>query len=359
MPAIHIRSMPLSFKAGPRALKSIQSTGLNAADVSILPGAAGGPKGLGIQGLDLALFGHWLPSAPRARTLIGASIGSWRFASACLPDPVAGIRRLGELYTRQRFAKGVTMQEVSRSCVTLLDELLDGQDQTVLNHPYHHLNILVVKSRGRLQQDDKRSLALGLGSVIGDNLLSRQRLGRHFERIVLHDSRLQPPLKALTDFASHQHRLDTGNLRQALLASGSIPMVMQAITEIPGLANGTYRDGGLLDYHLDLPYEAQGIVLYPHFTDRVIPGWFDKTLKWRKAQAQNMQDVLLISPSRDYLQQLPHGKLPDRTDFKRYLGNDDARERYWRYAMAESERLGDCFMELVEQGRIGQHLAPL
>nr|GFD24155.1 hypothetical protein [Tanacetum cinerariifolium] len=59
------------------------------ADVGIIPGAAGGPKALGIQGLDLALFGEWLPRFERERSLIGASIGSWRFASACLPDPRA------------------------------------------------------------------------------------------------------------------------------------------------------------------------------------------------------------------------------------------------------------------------------
>ena len=124
MTAIHIKSPALSLRAGKRALTRIREQGLQPADVAILPGAAGGPKGLGIQGLDLALFGDWLPRAPRERTLIGASIGSWRFASACLPDPCAGIRRLGELYTSQRFAKGVSMAEVSRSCVQLLDDLL-------------------------------------------------------------------------------------------------------------------------------------------------------------------------------------------------------------------------------------------
>ncbi|CAM3447944.1 hypothetical protein GCM10011247_31910 [Pseudomonas plecoglossicida] len=104
MSAIHIKYPALTFKAGQRALRQIRERGLRAEDVGVLPGAAGGPKPLGIQGLDLALFGEWLPSAPRQRALIGASIGSWRFASACLDDPLAGIRRLGELYTEQDFA---------------------------------------------------------------------------------------------------------------------------------------------------------------------------------------------------------------------------------------------------------------
>lgn len=86
MPAIQIKSPALTLKAGHRALARIRERGLQPADVGIVPGAAGGPKALGIQGLDLAIFGEWLPRAPRERSLIGASIGSWRFASAC-PTP--------------------------------------------------------------------------------------------------------------------------------------------------------------------------------------------------------------------------------------------------------------------------------
>ena len=66
MPAIQIKSPALTLKAGRRALARIRERGLQPADVGIVPGAAGGPKALGIQGLDLAIFGEWLPRAPRA-----------------------------------------------------------------------------------------------------------------------------------------------------------------------------------------------------------------------------------------------------------------------------------------------------
>ena len=69
--------------------------------------------------------------------------------------------------------------------------------------------------------------------------------------------------------------------------------------------------------------------------------------------------MLLVAPSREYLASLPHGKLPDRSDFKRYLGDDEGRERYWRKAMAESQRLGDEFLELADSGRLGERLQPL
>jgi len=359
MSAIRIKSPALTIKAGSRALARIRERGLQPADVGILPGAAGGPKALGIQGLDLALFGEWLPQAPRERSLIGASIGSWRFASACLADAAQGIRRLGELYTAQRFAKGVSMAEVSRSCRRMLDQLLDGQDADVLSNPHYRLNIVVVKSHGLLQHDHRAALGLGLSSVIGSNLLGRAHLARHFERLILHDARRAPPLAELKDFPSRYLALDQANLRHALLASGSIPMVMEGVRDIPGAGPGTYRDGGLLDYHLDLPYSGDDIVLYPHFTDRVIPGWFDKGMPWRRGDAGRLQDVLLLAPSRDYLARLPHGKLPDRKDFTRYLGDDDGRERYWRTAMDESRRLGDEFLELVGNGRLAEQMLAL
>jgi hypothetical protein len=136
MTAIHIKFPSLTLKAGPRALARIRANGLNAADVGTLPGAAGGPKALGIQGLDLALFGEWLPAAPRERSLIGASVGSWRFASACLPDAAEGIRRLGHLYTEQNFAKGVTMAQISQSSRRMLDDLLDGRDASILDNAH-------------------------------------------------------------------------------------------------------------------------------------------------------------------------------------------------------------------------------
>ncbi|SFQ20982.1 hypothetical protein [Pseudomonas borbori] len=359
MSAIRIKYPALTIKAGPRALARIRERGLQPADVGILPGAAGGAKALGIQGLDLALFGDWLMRAPRERSLIGASIGSWRFACACLPDAVAGIRRLGELYSGQRFAKGVRMTEVSRSCRRMLDEVLAGQDAQVLSNPHYRLNIVVVKSHGLLRHDHRGVLGLGLSSVIGNNLLGRTRLARHFERLILHDARLAPPLTELSDFPSRYLALNGANLRHALLASGSIPLIMEGVRDIPGAGPGTYRDGGLLDYHLDLPYSGDDIVLYPHFTDRVIPGWFDKALPWRRGDAGRLQDVLLLAPSPDYLERLPHGKLPDRQDFSHYQGDDAGRERYWRTAMEESRRLGDEFLELVENERLAERALAL
>src|SRR5690606_33047725 len=202
-------------------------------------------------------------------------------------------------------------------------------------------------------------LSLGLMRAISANMVGRRHLGRFMERGIVHDARGRAPVSSLVDFPSHEVPLSRDNLLPALLASASIPLVMSGVRNIPGAPEGVYRDGGLLDYHLDLPYQQPGVILYPHFTDRVVPGWFDKTLPWRRGDASRLQDVLLVSPSPDYLATLPDRKLPDRKDFEKYAGDDAGRERAWRGAVAESDRLGDEFLELVESGRLLDRIQPL
>lgn len=360
MTSIHTREPALTLRAGRRAMQRLKEKPLSPEDVHVIPGAAGGPKALGISGLDKAIFGDWLPRAPQERSLIGSSIGSWRFAAiASSDDPRAQLARLAELYTAQRFAKGVSAAEVSRKSVLFLEELLGGREHAILNHPWYRLNIVVVRSLGMLAEDARRRLGLGLMSAISANMVSRRHLGRFMERGIIHDGRLRAPVAKLVDFPSHEVALTPENLMPALLASASIPLVMSGVRNIPGAPEGVYRDGGLLDYHLDLPYQQPGIILYPHFTDRVVPGWFDKTLPWRRGDANRLQDVLLVAPSKAYLDSLPDRKLPDRKDFERYAGDDVGRERAWQAAIAESDRLGDEFMELVATGRLSERLQPL
>ncbi|MBD3657302.1 MULTISPECIES: patatin-like phospholipase family protein [Marinobacter] len=360
MTAIQVRKPALIVRAGRRALERLHEQPLTPQDVHVIPGAAGGPKALGLSGLDKAIFGHWLPRAPQQRALIGSSIGSWRFAAiASSDDPAAQLARLAELYTTQRFARGVSPAEVTRKSVQFLETLLGGREDYLLNHPFYRLSIVVVRSRGLLEHDSRGRLGLGLMNAISANMVSRRHLGRFMERGIIHDARYPTPVASLVDFPSHRVALTRDNLLPALLASASIPLVMSGVRNIPGAPEGVYRDGGLLDYHLDLPYEQPGVILYPHFTDRVVPGWFDKSLPWRRGDATRLQDVLLVAPSPAYLETLPDRKLPDRKDFERYLGDDAGRERAWRRAVAESDRLGDEFMELVDRGRLAEVLKPL
>ena len=82
-------------------------------------------------------------------------------------------------------------------------------------------------------------------------------------------------------------------------------------------------------------------------------------LPWRKAHGEWLDNVVLVSPTREYLAQLPMKKLPDRNDFMRFVDDNDARLKYWRFAMAESARLRDEFAQLIVSGDIADKLEPL
>lgn len=364
MPAIHVREPTLIVRVGAEARERIRMRGLPASDVSVLPGAAGGPKGVGIVGLDRAIFGDFLARSRRPRTLIGASIGSWRFAAVAAAGwdsqrIAANLERLADLYTCQRFPRDVDAAGVSRSCMTMLTDLLGNSGQTIIDNPDYRLVVAMDRSRGLLASDRPWLLGLGLTALVAGNLLSRRLLRLFMQRALACPGEAPLPLAPFKDFVTHQIRLDADNLYAALMASASIPLVLKGVRDIPGAPAGIYRDGGLLDYHLDLPYDTDGTVLYPHFTDRVIPGWFDKPLRWRRANAHHLRRVVLVSPSPAYLASLPHGKLPDRSDFQRYRGDNAGRERYWRQTIAESERLGDEFLELMEKDKLIERMVDL
>ncbi|MFT4266152.1 MAG: phospholipase, partial [Xenophilus sp.] len=65
----------LRIYAGPAARAHIAEHGLAPSHVKVIPGAAGGPKGLILGPLDRFLFGEWLPQSSQPIDLVGASIG--------------------------------------------------------------------------------------------------------------------------------------------------------------------------------------------------------------------------------------------------------------------------------------------
>ena len=93
----------LQIYAGPKARQYIERQGLQAADVGTVPGAAGGPKGLILGPLDRFIFGPWLGASTHEVHLVGASIGAWRMATACLNQPLAAFERLERDYIKQHY----------------------------------------------------------------------------------------------------------------------------------------------------------------------------------------------------------------------------------------------------------------
>jgi hypothetical protein len=353
----------LTFHAGPLALAQIRAHGLRAQDVAIVPAAAGGPKGLIFQSLDEWLFGEWLPGAPRERTLIGSSIGAWRMAAACQRDPVRAFARLGELYSGQRYASAKPSQdEIDVVVKELLRDFVSGHEDDIVNHPHHRLHLLTVRGKGSLSEPAHRRAEMrGFAAAALHNLASRERLGRMLERVVIADGRDSSPWlrEKFDSFTTHFSKLTRHNLATGLLASGTLPLLMKPVSGIADAPPGSYWDGGIIDYNLALPYARaagegrSGVVLYPHFTRRIVPGWLDKTLPWRHAaRGPNrgwLDNVLIVAPSEAFLKTLPRGKLPDRNDFKFYGMNQDERIRVWRQAMAQGQVLRDELAEFVRK----------
>lgn len=351
----------LDIYAGPKALAHLRTHGLRAQDVVVIPAAAGGPKGLILQALDQWLFGTWLPGAPRDRSLIGASIGAWRMAAACHADPVAAFERLGDFYCGQRYPVKPPPQLVTAMCRQLLQDVIGGHESEIIHHPNFHLHLLAVRGIGALTAPQRRlTTAAGFARATFANLRSRKQLGTHLERVIVGDHRdpLSWMKSKFDDFTTHFVALNEANLGSALLASGTLPMIMEAILNIPSAPTGMYWDGGLIDYHLAFPYsqiqEAESnLVLYPHFAPKIVPGWLDKTLPWRHASSAKQKNwydnVLLLAPSPAFLQTLPRKKLPDRQDFHHYGLDHDARIVNWKKAMSEGQRLRDELIAFIDK----------
>ncbi|MBK9244415.1 MAG: patatin-like phospholipase family protein [Burkholderiales bacterium] len=335
--------------AGARAAAQLRAHGLAAADVGCVPAAAGGPKGLALIPLDRRLFDPargWLRGA--SLELVGASIGAWRMAAAAMREPLAALDRLAAAYVGQTYSHRPSPREVAEQCRRLARAVL-GDARSVDAPPGRALTVVTARARGALERDATRG-AFARAALV--NTLSRSRLAAHLQRVVFTAGSprlLSDPFDA---FGLDLVALDGRNCEDALLASGSIPLLCEPVRSPEGAPRGQYWDGGLIDYHLLLPYSRlPKLVLYPHFAPSVTAGWLDKFLPWRRhARAHPwLANVLVVAPSTAMLERLPNRKLPDRNDFYRYGLDHATRQRDWRRAMAESERFADEVMAWLER----------
>jgi hypothetical protein len=239
----------------------------------------------------------------------------------------------------------------------ILDNLLgqNGVDE-ILTHPWARVHIITALGTGFAASDRRWSLITALAIAATANFVSRRYLSLQMKRYVFHSAGSDTPFLHLSDLPTTHLPLTRDNLRAVLLASGSIPLVLEGVT-IPGREGELHWDGGVVDYHLDLDFGAgEGIVLYPHFFDHIVPGWFDKAIKWRRGTAVNFDRVLLIAPSAEFVGSLPGGKIPDRRDF--YSMPETERIKRWAKVNDMSERLGDEMRELVASGRLADRIQP-
>ena len=236
-------------------------------------------RALGIAGLDRAIFGEWLPAKPRVRHLIGASIGAWRFAAACCRDPARGARRVRARLHRaallRRSPAGASSPTAARA---LLGDLFAGREEEILASPATACTSSRCAGAGRSRATRASRTPLGFGMAAMANVVGRRHLARFIDRTVFLDARERPPLPAGAErfdaFHTHAVPLDAATSREALLASASIPLVLEGVADIPERARrastGTAASSTITCTCRTTTRE--GLVLYPHFTDRIVPG---------------------------------------------------------------------------------------
>ena len=217
---------------------------------------------------------------------------------------------------------------------------------------------MTVRSRHLMASEHPAVLVPALSIAAAANLVHRRSLGAFFERILFHDERDRAPFFDAGGFPMRRIPLRETNLADAVRATGAIPLVLSGVRDIAGAPQGVYRDGGVIDYHLDLPHSAdEKLTLYLHFIDRIVPGWFDKKLTWRKPDPAHVDRTVLVSPSPEFVTRLPYAKIPDRRDFVNFTPAD--RVRAWRTVVDMCDELADEFHEVLERGQLAARLQPL
>jgi len=349
----------LTFRAGPGALDSVRRDGFDASRIGTLAGASGGAKWLVLSQLDRVIASELLPRTEGPVHLIGSSIGAWRFACYAQDDPLAAIDRFEDAYLGQRYSEKPDRREITETGRAILRHVLgDSGVEEILCNDRLRTHIMTVRSRHLTASEHPAMLGAGLLAAAALNVASRRSLGAFFERALFYDARDLPPFFDARGFPLHRISLSAANLEDAIAATGSIPMVLSGVRDIAGAPPGMYRDGGVIDYHLDLPHSVDDrLTLYPHFFDRIVPGWFDKKLGWRRPHRAHVQRTILVSPSREFVARLPNAKIPDRHDFVNY--RDSERDRAWRRTVDMCREMADEFADVLAKGRLPARLEPL
>jgi hypothetical protein len=349
----------LDIFAGPAALRRLRKDGFEPELFTAMLGASGGPKWFVLAGLDRVIIPEFLANTEHQVSLIGTSAGAFRCACLAQQQPLTAINRLAEHYSQTVYAKRPLPSEISNSAADILQKMLGQHGVTeVLQNSRFKASFIVARCAGWLATEDKWQQTAGLLRAAMANARSRHHLTRFVDRVTFSTEALE-----ITDpyaLGNQLVTLDHENFTAALLASGSIPVVMQGIRDIAGAGLGMYRDGGIIDYHFDFRLAHQpseSLTLYPHFYPSPIPGWFDKQLKRRLVHHTSYDNVVMLVPSAEFVAKLPFGKISDRNDFK--LLGPEQRIPYWQTILSESDRLGEYFMQGVANGTLVDAVQPL
>jgi len=329
----------LHIKAGKNIYERLMDKGLQVEDIGVFAGAAGGPKWIPLYYLDKYLMQHFLKNHEQTIDFYGTSIGAWRSLAHVSPEPVAALDRLAEVYINQRYSLEPSWAEVSAGCHKIVKEILDDATQAILNPIKKRLHIGVTGASFEAGKMSKGQLKRKLLNIAARQILRRKSTNPLVQRVTYANTDA-----ILNDdgIAARHFSLNEENLLPALQASGAIPMIMNPV-RIDGV---DCWDGGLVDYHLDLKYQTDGVVLQPHFFSYIKPGWFDKYTRFR--YSKHHHNTLLLYPSDEFVRLLPNQKLTETKDFYTYMNDADKRIELWEKAKELGRLLAEDFERLLD-----------
>jgi len=340
----------LEIYAGDSALKTIKEKGFTPDLFTSFLGASGGPKWFALFGLDKYIFGEFFKDKQQTLNLVGSSVGAFRNACFAQKNPVAAIERLAKNYHETTYSNKAKAEEVSTKALEMMDAIFgESGEQEIVDNPYFKAHFIVAKCKGFVAFENKFLQGVGLAKSYLNNRIGRPRLNSQYERYIFQSGNSDFTLNDPDNLPTTRVTLSKSNIRNALLASGSIPMVMEGINNIEYGAQGMYRDGGIVDYHFDFEIQNSGLTLYPHFSSTLKAGWFDKNLS-RKVRLNHFNNTVLVCPSAKFIHSLPHHKIPDRNDF--VAMDREQRMEYWQQVMNDSEILAQSFGQLYQNQEI-------
>lgn len=345
----------LRIKAGKKAYEIIKSGGFDFDAVSAYFGAAVGPRWLLASGFDQTLLSQNLLGRKKAMHLIGSSAGAWRFAAWLQPQAVDAYRKFLSAYIDVGFTRSDTPAAILDKLTRIMNAYIEEDAlHFALGNKRYRLSVITSRGRGPVASDKiwLQKSALALCFIL--NFFSRNNIYGFAERVVFYNGAKPPAFCFQPQFRGRYVRMDAVNFKFAVMASGAIPLVVAGVHNIFGAPRGTYRDGGLIDYHLSHQFAAKDsdLVLFFHHQERIIPGWLDKKIKRRAPDEKALANVVMVFPSQSFIDRLPDGKVPDRDDFTAYIDRDAERIARWNKAVELAAPLGEDFLELVESGRI-------
>lgn len=324
-------------QAGPTACAHLQRQGWNWQDFEVVIGASAGPKWLVLSALDRFLAPVLQQNRQEPLHLLGSSSGAYRFSAYVQEDPVRALKNLEEAYIDADWSPERPQKLIRQTAAGIVRSFLRRQP---LEHPNYRLHIITSLCHGWLAWDQKWAQVLALLAGVVLNALGRDKLGYLVKRLVFSDPRSPLPAR-FHDLPTLRTELNESNHFEAVLASGAIPVLIPGERDLPGAPPGLLRDGGLVDYHFDqLQLHNEGLILYPHFADSLLPGWLERYGRRRRIPQQVLDRMVLLSPHPDWISKLPNGKIPERGDAA-HMGQRE-RRRLWSEAARRGQDLAEA-----------------